>query len=151
MTDGLDLSDLRPRLQRGAQWLAGRSLNRAAVGALRLGLPFPPYGPEDALVMETFGRKSGKRRLTPMGCLRDGDRLLIVSEHGRGADWVRNALAAGTVRVWLTGRPLEGRVRVLDDEDPLALLTRMNNRVHTATIRLMSHEPCVVAIDPVAG
>jgi len=76
----------------------------------------------------------------------------LPSVAGRGGVSLTDLVAGShTVRVWLKGRPLEGRIRVLDDEDPLALLTRMNNRVHTATIRLMSHEPCVVAIDPVAG
>lgn len=138
--------EIRPRLQRGVQWLAGHSVNQAAVGVLRLGLPFPPYDPDGALVMETFGRRSGRRRLTPLGCLRAGDRVLVVAEHGRRADWVRNALASGTVSIWLAGRQLRGRVQILDD-DPEALLERMNNRVHTATIHAMAHEPCVVAID----
>lgn len=142
--------EIRPRLQRGVQWLAGHSLNQAAVGVLRLGLPFPPYQPGSALVMETLGRKSGNRRLTPMGCLRVADRLLVVAEHGRKADWLRNALAAGSVRIWLAGRPLQGRVHVIEagpDADPEALLERMNNKVHTATVHAMAHEPCVVAID----
>ena len=144
---GLLPADLGPRLQRGAQWLAGHSLNHAAVGVLRLGLPFPPYGPQDALVLETFGRRSGKRRLTPMGCRREGGRLLVVAEHGRGADWVRNALAAGSVRLWLAGRPFRARVRVLEDADPEEVLARMGNKVHSATIHAMAHDACVVAFD----
>jgi deazaflavin-dependent oxidoreductase (nitroreductase family) len=144
---GLIPADLGPRLQRGVQWVAGHSLNHAAVGVLRLGLPFPPYGPQDALVLETFGRRSGKRRLTPMGCLREGDRLLVVAEHGRGADWVRNALAGESVRLWLAGRQYRGRVQVLEDTDPEDVLARMGNKVHAATIHAMAHEPCVVAVD----
>ncbi|GAC1364948.1 MAG: hypothetical protein NVSMB32_08010 [Actinomycetota bacterium] len=140
--------ELRPRMQRGVQWLAGHSLNPAAVGVLRLGLPFPPYAPDGALVLETFGRTSGKRRLTPMGCLREGSqRLLVVAEHGRKADWVRNALAAPTVRLWLAGRQMQGRISVVEGEDPEAVLARMNNKVHAATIHAMAHQPCVVAID----
>ena len=98
--------------------------------------------------METFGRKSGKRRLTPMGCLRQSpDRLLVVAEHGRRADWLRNALAAGAVQVWLGGRPHRGRVSVVKGADPAEVIAGMGNRLHAAAIRLMSHEPCVVAID----
>jgi hypothetical protein len=51
------------------------------------------------------------------------------------------------VRLWLAGRPYTGRVHVLDDEDPEELLARIGNKVHTATIRTMAYEPCVVAID----
>jgi deazaflavin-dependent oxidoreductase (nitroreductase family) len=99
--------------------------------------------------METFGRKSGKRRLVPMGCLKDGDRLLVVAEHGRQSDWLRNALAApqSLVRLWLAGRPHTGRVHVLEDEESEDLLARMGNKVHAATIRAMAHDPCVVAIE----
>jgi deazaflavin-dependent oxidoreductase (nitroreductase family) len=147
--DRSKFDDLRPQIQRGVQWAAGRSLNYAAVAALRLGLPFPPYPADGALVMETVGRKTGRRRLVPMGCLKDVDRLLVVAEHGRRSDWLRNALAApgSKVRLWLAGRPYTGRVHVLDDEDPEELLARIGNKVHTATIRTMAHEPCVVAID----
>ena len=139
--------DFRPRLQRGVQWAAGRSFNHAAVVALRLGLPFFSYPAEGAAVLETFGRRSGVRRLTPVGCLKDGDRLLVVAEHGRHSDWLRNALAAGRIRLWLAGRSHRGRVSILEDEDPYEVLERMGNRVHTATIRAMAYEPCVVAID----
>lgn len=147
--DGSKFDDLRPRIQRGVQWAAGHSLNHAAVAALRLGLPFPPYPADGALVMETVGRRTGKRRLVPMGCLKDVDRLLVVSEHGRHADWLRNALAApdATVRLWLAGRPHTGRVHVLDDVDPDDVLARMGNRVHTASIKAMAYDPVVVAID----
>ena len=55
-----------------------------------------------------------------MGCLREGDRLLVVAEHGRRSDWLRNALAApdARVRLWLAGRPYRGRVQVLANADP---------------------------------
>ena len=138
--------DLRPRIQRGVQWAAGHSLNRAAVGVLRLGLPFPPYGSEDAVVLETYGRVSGKRRLTPVGCLREGERLLVVAEHGRRADWVRNALAAGSIRLWLGGRQYRGRVEVLEGVQPEEVLERMGNKLHAATVHAMAHQPCVVAV-----
>ena len=38
--DRSKFDDLRPQIQRGVQWAAARSLNHAAVAALRLGLPF---------------------------------------------------------------------------------------------------------------
>jgi len=139
--------DLKPRIQRGVQLVAGRSLNRAAVATLRLGLPVPPYAPDRALVLETFGRKTGKRRLTPMGCLREGDQLLVVSEHGRRADWLRNALALPHVRLWLAGKPYQAHVQVLDSADPEVLLARMGNKLHAATIHAMAHDPCVVSFD----
>lgn len=98
--------------------------------------------------METAGRRTGKRRLTPMGYLRvSEDRLLAVAEHGRRADWVRNALAAGSVRVWLGRRPHRARIALLDDADPRDVLRQMGNPLHAATIRLLAFEPRVVRID----
>ncbi|MGH2721462.1 MAG: nitroreductase/quinone reductase family protein, partial [Actinomycetota bacterium] len=45
--------------------------------------------------METVGRRSGRPWVTPMGYVRESaDSVLVVAEHGRKADWVRNALAA---------------------------------------------------------
>lgn len=141
------IEELRPKVQRSVQWVAARSLNKAAVGVLRLGLPFPPYGPETALVMETFGRRTGRRRLTPMGCLDVGEgRLWVVAEHGRHADWVRNALAAGTVRIWRGGRSYRGRVQVLEGEDTGVVLERMGSKVHTLSVLAMAHDPKVIQI-----
>lgn len=139
--------ELKPRIQRGIQLVAGHSFNHAAVAALRLGLPVPPYAPDRALVLETFGRRTGRRRLTPMGCLREGDRLLVVCEHGRHADWLRNALAAADVRLWLAGKPYRAHIEALGDTDPEDLLQRMGNKVHAATIHAMAHDPCVVVFD----
>ncbi len=98
--------------------------------------------------METVGRKSGKVRRTPMGCLQVApNRVLVVAERGRQADWVRNAQAAGSVRIWFAGKQYRGTVSLLDEEDPEALLRRMKNPVHATSVRLLAHRPKVVAID----
>jgi deazaflavin-dependent oxidoreductase (nitroreductase family) len=78
----------------------------------------PPPG--DAL-LETVGRRTGRRRVTPVcdGLL--GDTFWIVVQHGRDADYVRNIEADPRVRVkgslsrtgWRTGT-----AHVLDDDDP---------------------------------
>jgi deazaflavin-dependent oxidoreductase (nitroreductase family) len=80
-------------------------------------------------LLETVGRRSGTRRLTPVGCGRDGDTVWLVSEHGMRSDYVRNLAAEPSVRVRLGRRWHTGTAAVLPDDDPLArrvLIDRSN-------------------------
>jgi deazaflavin-dependent oxidoreductase (nitroreductase family) len=72
-----------------------------------IGLVPPGYA-----LLETVGRKSGKRRRTPVGNGRVGGQFWLVAEHGRQAGYVRNIEANQRVRVkvrngfrarWYTG------------------------------------------------
>jgi deazaflavin-dependent oxidoreductase (nitroreductase family) len=132
--------------RRTIQKVGRRTINPVAIRLLKLGLPAPPYSPKSALVMETVGRRSGRRWVTPMGYVREtADSVLVVAEHGRRADWVRNALAAGTVRVWLGRKEYGGSITVLDDiaaEDVL----RKAGAVHRAMVRGLASRPKAVRI-----
>jgi deazaflavin-dependent oxidoreductase (nitroreductase family) len=133
--------------RRAVQRVGRRTVNPVTVTLLRLGLPAPPYTPRSALVMETVGRRTGRRRTTPMGYTRESDdQLLVVAEHGRRADWVRNATAAGTVRIWLGRQERRGRITVLDDVAPEDVLRRIGP-VHRAVVRSLAKEPRAVRID----
>jgi len=124
-----------------------RLANAITTGALLLGIPRPPYTRNNALVIETIGRRSGRRRRIPVGFLADGDRIIVVVEDGSHAEWVRNALARdGRLRVHLRGAWREARLHLLDT-DPEEWLRRMN-RVHAAFVRLESTTPAVVEIVP---
>jgi len=124
-----------------------RLANAITTGALLLGIPRPPYTRKNALVIETIGRRSGRRRRIPVGFLADGDRIIVVVEDGSHAEWVRNALARdGRLRVHLRGAWREARLHLLDT-DPEEWLRRMN-RVHAAFVRLESTTPAVVEIVP---
>ena len=99
----------------------------------------PPTG--DAL-LETTGRRTGRRRLTPVCDGLDGDTFWIVSQHGRSSGYVKNLAADPRVRVrvnegsgnaWLTGR-----ARILDDDD-----ARERWRIIGATN--LARRACVVA------
>jgi len=71
---------------------------------LRLGLPSPPYTLRNAIIIETIGQRSGKRRRVPVGFLEEDGKLVIVAEDGLAASWVRNALATeGHVRIFFRG------------------------------------------------
>ena len=115
--------------------------------ALLAGIPRPPYTRGNALVVETVGRRSGRRRRIPVGYLDDGGRIIVVVEDGPRAHWVRNALANdGRLRIHLRGAWRPARLRILD-ADPETYLRRMN-RVHAAFVRIESSTPGVVEIRP---
>jgi deazaflavin-dependent oxidoreductase (nitroreductase family) len=124
-----------------------RVANAVTTFALLLGIPRPPYTRNNALVIETVGRRSGKRRRIPVGYLDEGGRIIVVVEDGSRAQWVRNALANdGRLRVHLRGAWRPARLRILET-DPEGWLRRMN-RVHAAFVRLESTTPAVVEILP---
>src|SRR3954465_2396555 len=92
-----------------------RLANAVTKFAIIPGIPRPPYTRKNALIVETVGRKSGKRHRIPVGYLAEGDRVLIVVEDGLRSNWVQNALARdGSLRVHLRGRWREARLRILD-------------------------------------
>jgi deazaflavin-dependent oxidoreductase (nitroreductase family) len=124
-----------------------RLANAVTTFALLIGIPRPPYTRRNALIVETVGRRSGKRRRIPVGYLDDGGRIIVVVEDGRRAHWVSNALANdGRLRIHFRGKWYPARLRILD-ADPETYLRRMN-RVHSAFVRMESSTPAVVEILP---
>jgi deazaflavin-dependent oxidoreductase (nitroreductase family) len=115
--------------------------------AIITGIPRPPYTRKNALVIETIGRRSGKRHRIPVGYLDDEGRIIVVVEDGLRANWVRNALAGdGHLRIHLRGRWRDATLRMLE-EDPESYLTRMN-RIHAGFVRLESSTPRVAELVP---
>ena len=113
--------------------------------AIITGLPRPPYTRKNALVVETVGRRSGRRHRIPVGYLEDGDRILVVVEDGLHSNWVQNALAQdGLLRIHLRGRWRPAKLRMLE-ADPEYYLTRMN-RVHASLVRSHSSSPGVAEL-----
>lgn len=113
--------------------------------AIISGIPRPPYTRNNAIVVETVGRRSGKRHRIPVGYLKDNGRLIVVVEDGLRANWVQNAFAKdGRLRIHYRGRWRNARLRLLED-DPESFLARMN-RVHAAFVRLESSKPGVAEL-----
>jgi deazaflavin-dependent oxidoreductase (nitroreductase family) len=93
-----------------------RAFNRFFGFLVGLGLGLPHN-----YLLQVRGRKSGRVYSTPVNVLsRDGRRFLVA---GRGyTQWVRNALASGTV-ILKKGRRIEGfGLRVISDEAKLEIL-----------------------------
>lgn len=77
-------------------------------------------------VIETVGRRSGRRRLTPVGGRLSGDRYWLVAIDGRQAQYVRNIESDPEVRVRVHGRWRAGNAALMSDDDPKRRLWRLN-------------------------
>jgi deazaflavin-dependent oxidoreductase (nitroreductase family) len=114
---------------------------------LRLGLPSPPYTRRNAIIVETIGRRSGKRRRVPVGFLEEDGRLIVVAEDGLATSWVRNSLhREGRLRIFLHGNWRDARLEP-GSGDPEDYLRRMN-KAHAAFVRVESSIPELVEITP---
>jgi deazaflavin-dependent oxidoreductase (nitroreductase family) len=63
--------------------------------------------PGQVCVIESAGRRSGKRRRTPLLFMRDGENIVLVASYGgsqRHPAWYFNVKADPRVRVWAPGR-----------------------------------------------
>jgi deazaflavin-dependent oxidoreductase (nitroreductase family) len=133
----------KSRLQRTLRSIG----NPVRMWPLRVGLPSPPYTRRNAIIVETIGRRSGKRRRLPVGFLEENGKLVVVVEDGLHAAWVKNALARdGRMRVFFHGRWRDARLRPMAG-DPEEYLRRMN-RVHAAFVHKESSVPGLVEITP---
>jgi deazaflavin-dependent oxidoreductase (nitroreductase family) len=86
------------------------------------------------VLVETVGRKSGKRRRNVVGMHVDGDTGWVVAEQGRHAGYVANLSATPGVRVRIRGRWRRARAHVLVDDDADARLAAFS-KSHAATVR----------------
>jgi deazaflavin-dependent oxidoreductase (nitroreductase family) len=123
---------------------------------MRLGLALG-LAPRAFALLETVGRRSGKPRRTPVGNGLIGDTFWLVSEHGRGAGYVRNIEANPRVRVKIGRGWRAGRAHVLPDDDAAARLElvasalgrmrRLDAAIFRAFVRWLGTEPVTVRID----
>ena len=104
-----------------------RVLNRQMVQLWRLGLgrwaESWPAAMGRILVLEHYGRSSGRRYLTPLNFTRDGGAIHCVAAFGASADWFRNIAAAGEGTVFLPNGSFDVRmVDVSDSERRVGLI-----------------------------
>lgn len=133
----------KTRIQRAARRIG----NPLRMWPLRLGLPSPPYTRRNAIIVETVGRRSGKRRRVPVGFLEEDGKLIVVAEDGLATSWVRNALdREGRLRVFFRGRWRDAQLKPRSG-DPETYLRRMN-RTHAAFVRMESSTLELVEITP---
>jgi deazaflavin-dependent oxidoreductase (nitroreductase family) len=112
------------------RWAAGRGLAGRSVALL-----------------ETTGRKSGQKRVTPVGNGLRGNVFWIVTEHGWSSAYVKNIQADPHVRVKVGRRWRSGTAHILPDDDPYERMRMLRRGVNDATVRLMGTEHLVIRLD----
>jgi len=137
---------LKRRTQKAVQRFGRFTVNKIAIPLVIKGVKIPGIT-GSVLVLVTTGRKTAQKRMTPMGYVASGqDKLLVVAEHGAGSDWVKNALAAGTVEIWIEGVSRKAVVRLAEGEDPDAVRRRIRSRMVAMANRALSSDSKVVEI-----
>lgn len=100
-------------LPRAWEWKPSAFSNRMI--SLLLHTPLLHRVMSDKLLLLTFtGRKSGKRYTTPVGYVRTGDTVTILTKWFR--PWWRNFLETAPVEFLMTGKTYHGKCKALTDE-----------------------------------
>ena len=102
--------------------------------------------PGHALI-ETRGRRTGKRRRTVVGIQVDDDTGWIVAEHGRHAGYVRNLQSDPNVRVRVRGHWRDGHAEVVAGDDPEERLASFGRRSHASAVRRFGTDLTTVRVD----
>ena len=115
---------------------------------MRLALKLGVLPPTHAL-LETTGRRTGRRRQNPVGngVDDDGRTFWIVAEHGRHAGYVRNIEADPRVRVRLGRTWRTGQGVLCPDDDPRARLRSIGRPINAFMVRTMGTDLLTVRID----
>ena len=95
-----------------------RLLNPVIRGLLRS--PLHGLLSEQILLLTYSGRRSGRSYTLPVGYVRDGDALLIVSQHSELKQWWRNLRGGALVSLFLRGHRQDGRADVIEEPDAVA-------------------------------
>ena len=98
-------------------------------------------------LLETTGRKSGQKRVTPVGNGLRGDVFWIVTEHGWASAYVKNIQADPRVRVKVGRRWRSGTAHILPDDDPYERMRMLGRRANDAAVRLVGTEHLVIRVD----
>jgi deazaflavin-dependent oxidoreductase (nitroreductase family) len=141
------IANERARSQRAFGYLHAR-LYRLTGGRF-----LPRWFGAPVLVLETVGRRSGKRRATPVLYLRDGETLVVLAANA-GAErvpaWWLNLRAAGVATAVLGGERSTVRPRLLEGEERRRLwhaFGQMYPQIDEYE-RLAGHELALIALQP---
>ena len=103
--------------------------------------------PRTHALLETRGRKSGEPRRVPVGNGLRGDQFWIVTEHGYGAQYVKNIQADPRVRVKVGREWRSGTAHLLPEDDPRERIRWLGRPVNDALVRAVGTELLTVRID----
>lgn len=86
------------------------------------------------LLLTTSGRKSGRRRVTPLQYEELDGKIYVTAAYGLKADWVRNILANPCVQVRVKERRFQGVARVITDPERIADMLELRLKRHPRMI-----------------
>jgi deazaflavin-dependent oxidoreductase (nitroreductase family) len=121
--------DSSQRKRRTVRFLQRYLLNPPAKLAVRMGF-VPGY-----VLVESTGRRTGKRRHTVVGMHVENSTGWVVAEFGSHAGYVLNIQTNPTVRVCVRGKWRMARAEVIPDDDAEARLDRFGRSIHASTVR----------------
>ncbi len=82
-----------------------RFLNRWLEPQIRAGLGSPRIAPGGLIVLETRGRRTGRRARVPLVATRIQGFVLLGTFRGGRSQWPKNLAANPEVRFWIGGKP----------------------------------------------
>jgi deazaflavin-dependent oxidoreductase (nitroreductase family) len=100
-----------------------RMLNEIVEPRVRAGWGSPRLVPGGLIVLETRGRRTGRRSRLPLAATRMGDHVVVSTFRGARSQWVKNAAANPEVRYWIRGRPKSARAVVIARGSPARSLS----------------------------
>lgn len=109
-----------------------RLLHYPPQAAYALGLG-PVFG-RLVLLLTTTGRKSGKRRVTPLQYEELDGKIYVTAAYGLKADWVRNIQANSRVEVRIKQRRFQGNALVITDPERIADMLELRLKRHPRMI-----------------
>ncbi len=86
------------------------------------------------LLLTTTGRKSGRRRVTPLQYEELDGKIYVTAAWGLQADWVRNIRANPCVEVRVGGRRFQGCASVITDPERIADMLELRLKRHPRMI-----------------
>lgn len=92
--------------------------NRIAEPLIRAGFGNPLFWPTGTIVVETIGRKSGRKINTPVLATRIGE-MLVFSTVRRDSQWLKNLAANPEIRYWLAGQPHEAVASIFTSDEKM--------------------------------
>ena len=134
-------SDHADRKRRNVRLVQRYLLNPPAMLAVRTGL-VPGY-----VLIESIGRRRGKRRRTVVGMRIENSTGWVVAEHGGHAGYVQNIQTNPTVRVCIKGRWRNATAAVVPDDDPQARLDGFRRPIHASTLRRLGTDLLTIRFD----
>ena len=131
-----------------AAWAEKHLANPPLRALLRVGL-----APRAFALLETTGRRTGRRRLTPVGNGLDGDVFWLIAGRGYRCSYVANLTASPRCRVTAGRRWHAGTAAFLKDDDPLGRRARVDQangiigRLDGLAFRAAAARPVTIRID----